>query len=329
MQISPAMPVRTRVAGPSLRAVVLLLAALMTGALAGGSVTAAPDAAVHDTTAPDTARPSAATPAPSFREQAVPVPAGALTLTGVLFTHASGVPTRRPAIVLLHGCGGMNNERGALAARHRDWAERFARWGFVALALDSFGPRGLGPICELTDRPIQPWNERSADAHAALGYLAGRSDVDPAAVFVLGWSHGGSTVMGVVRPDAPGRAAAGPHFRAAIAFYPGCSRPLRQRAYQPTVPLLILHGEADDWVPAAPCVELARWLQARRLPVQAVTYPGAHHGFDAPGGEVRLLPRVHNPAMPGGRGAHVGPDPQARRLAIDEVRHFVDLQLRP
>ena len=95
------------------------------------------------------------------------------------------------------------------------------------------------------------------------------------------------------------------------------------------MPLLILHGEADDWTPAAPCIELAQNLKTAGLPVQTITYAGAHHGFDQPGGHVRYLPNVYNPAAPDERGAHVGPHPQARLEAIDEVRRFVEQLLRP
>jgi len=268
---------------------------------------------------------------PAFREEAVKIPEKDLTLSGVLFTPASSpvMRDRRPAIVLMHGCGGMVDSHGALVARNRDWAERFARWGFVTLVPDSFGSRGIRPLCELKDRPIQPWNERTVDAYAALDYLVSRNDVDPSAVFVLGWSHGGSTVMSVVRRDAPGRRASGPQFRAAVAFYPGCSGPLHQKSYQPSMPLLILHGEADDWVPAAPCVDLGHKLEASGLPVQTITYPNAHHGFDAPSGQVHLLPNVWNPRVPGERGAHVGPNPEARSAAIGEVKRFVHQVLRP
>jgi dienelactone hydrolase len=274
---------------------------------------------------------SAAAAEPAFTERAVQVPAGDVVLTGVLFTPAVTpvIGEHRPAIVLMHGCAGMNDSRGNLAPRHRDWAERFARWGFVTLTLDSFGPRGVPPLCDLKDRPVQPWKERTADANAALRWLAARADVDPAKVFVLGWSHGGSTVMGVVRPQAPGSDAAGPHFKAAVAFYPGCVQPLRQKPYRPTMPLLILHGEADDWTPAAPCVELAHKLQGDKLPVRTVTYAGAHHGFDQPVPGVHFLPKVYNPAMPDERGAHVGQNPQARLAAIDEVRRFIGQQLQP
>lgn len=302
-----------RIAG-TCGAMLLFFALLALSALLGGCASA---------------RTAAATPADAaFREELVRFAEGDLTLTGVLFTPASSpVVPRRPAIVLMHGCGGMGDSHGALTARHRDWAERFARWGFVTLTLDSFSPRGIKRLCELKDRPIQPWNERTLDAYTALDYLTRRSDVDPNAVFVLGWSHGGSTVMGVVRPDAPGRQAAGAHFRAAIAFYPGCTQPLHQKAYRPTMPLLILHGEADDWAPVAPCVELGRKLHGAGVPVQTITYPDAHHGFDTPVGQVRFLPDVYNPRVPGERGAHVGPNPEARRAAIDEVKRFVEQSL--
>ncbi len=291
------------------------LASALTGSLAGC-------AAVRPT--------PAGPPEAAVHEQAVRIPAQDLGLTGVLFSPASSplLPERRPAIVLMHGCGGMVDSRGELVARHRDWAERFARWGFVALTLDSFSPRGIRAICELKERPIHPWKERTADAYAALRYLAARADVDPGAIFVLGWSHGGSTVTGVVRPQATGREPSGPQFKAAVAFYPGCERPLGSKSYRTTMPLLILHGEADDWTPAAPCVELGQKLQAAGQPVKTITYAGAHHGFDQPVAGIRFLPKVYNPRMPGEQGAHVGQHPQARLEAIDEVRRFVTPLLR-
>lgn len=258
-------------------------------------------------------------------ETAVRIASPGVELSGLLFTPpdpqagqlARGA--RRPAIVLLHGCGGLFDGRGALVARHRDWAERFAGWGFVTMLPDSFGPRGLRAICDLKERPVQAWRERTADAHAALGWLAARPDVDPAAVFVLGWSHGGSTVMGVVRRPGEG----GRRFRAAIAFYPGCAPALAQRGYRPTMPLLILHGEADDWTPIGPCADLVGRLAGEGLDARLIAYPEAHHGFDAPGGRLRYLPDAANPSAASGRGAHTAPHPKAREKAIRDVEAFI------
>jgi dienelactone hydrolase len=269
----------------------------------------------------------------SIREQAVRLPGTDVELSGILFEPAAPARRgeRRPAVVLMHGCSGMFTLSGRLPARNRDWAERFAGRGFVALNVDSFTPRGIRSVCEIrvSERPAQPWETRVADAYAALDWLVRRADVDPKNVLVVGWSHGGSTVMGIVRPEALGRRANGPHFQAAIAFYPGCTSPLRLKGYQATMPLLILHGEDDDWVPAAPCVELAHKLKSAKFPVTTIVYPGAHHGFDTPGGKVVELPKVYNPRAPGQRGAHAGGHEPSRLKAIGDVNRFIDSKLTP
>jgi len=268
-------------------------------------------------------------PAAAANRESVRFPGPNVTLAGELFLPAGVEPKKRrhPAVVLLHGCSGMYTARGRLPERNFDWAQRFAGWGFVALLVDSFGPRGHGPLCELKDRPTHPWVERTADAYAALDYLAMRSDVDPLNIFVMGWSHGGSTVNGVVRADAPGLRANGLRFKAAIAYYPGCERPLRAKNYRPVVPMLIQHGEADDWVPAAPCVKLAGEMQRRGYAVQTITYPEAHHGFDTPNSKVRVLRNVWNPGAEGERGAHVGTHEPSRAKAIADTKAYLDRQL--
>ena len=261
--------------------------------------------------------------------ESVRFPGPDVTLAGELLLPGGPGTERHPAVVLLHGCGGMYTARGAINSRDLDWARRFADWGYVALLVNSFGPRGHGSVCEMKDRdrPTQPWVERTADAYAALDYLAARNDVDPKNVFVMGWSHGGSTVIGVVRADAPGLRADGPRFRAAVAYYPGCQGPLRARNYRPSVPTLIQHGEADDWVPAAPCVALAGKMQSQGYAMRTIIYPEAHHGFDSPNTTVRVLPNVWNPNAKGERGAHVGTNEEARARAIADTRAYLDRQL--
>ncbi len=282
-----------------------------------------------------TAAGCATVPNSGSREQPVKFPGKDVALNGLLSAPAPAHPSeRRPAVVLMHGCSGMLDSRGRLSPRDREWADQFVRWGYVVLHVDSFGPRGLGSVCDLKNRPAesQPWTARTADAYAALDFLAARNDVDPQQIFVLGWSHGGSTVMGLVRPEALGRRDDGPRFKAAIGFYPGCVGPLRMKDFRTTMPLLILHGEDDDWVPAAPCVELAKKLTAAHVadagknpfPVKTIVYPGARHGFDAIATPVRYLPNVHNPLSPTGRGSWVGGHEPSRLKAIDDTKSFVD-----
>jgi dienelactone hydrolase len=303
---------------------VLCFAILVVGCAPRPSPVVKRPAATEAPAAPATAK-------PRTREEMVRFRGADVELTGILFSPA--VPARpgerRPAAVLLHGCSGLYTARGVMPVGRRAWAEHIARRGFVAVAVDSFGPRGVGSVCEIEDRkrPAQPWEVRVGDAYAALDYLVQRADVDAQSVLVVGWSHGGSTVIGVVRPHASGRRAGGPEFRGAIAFYPGCLRPLRVKGYEATMPLLILHGGEDNWTPAAPCVELAEKLRNSRFPPTIIVYPGGYHGFDNPGNKVDFLPNVYNPRAPGQRGALAGGHEPSRLKAMADLDRFVDQML--
>jgi len=44
----------------------------------------------------------------------------------------------------------------------------------------------------------------------------------------------------------------------------------------------MLHGTADDWVPAGPCREYASRLGQAGKNVRYIEYPDAHHVFDGP-----------------------------------------------
>ncbi len=124
----------------------------------------------------------------SFRSSEGNVLGGALTLTGRLKKPEGDGPF--PAIVLLHGCGGIQANRD-----HR-WAERLAGWGYVTLQADSFRPRGLSNVCTYSGRDSTDiLQKRVTDAYDAKRYLAGLPFVDRSRVAVMGWSHGGSTTL--------------------------------------------------------------------------------------------------------------------------------------
>jgi dienelactone hydrolase len=246
---------------------------------------------------------------------------GGITLRGVLIvpTAQPNSTQKRPAIVFQHGCGGPGAQ-GRLSMRHQaamDWA---VGRGYIALHVDSLGPRGEREICtqRFADRTITQ-KVRVADAYAALSYLAQRSDVDASRIALWGWSHGGGSVVGALRAPAPREATQ--RFALGISFYPGCTTPARNEArYTPLAPLHIYIGAEDDWTPAAPCVAFARDLQARGEPVSVQTYAGAYHGFDDPNpnATVRVRKDVPNGVNPG-QGVHNGPHPPSREAAMRAI----------
>ena len=62
-------------------------------------------------------------------------------------------------------------------------------WGYVVLAPDSFGPRGVKSVC--TTPTAVTANMRVADIAGALDYLATRPDVVKGNIGIIGHSHGG------------------------------------------------------------------------------------------------------------------------------------------
>src|SRR5271168_2115645 len=68
------------------------------------------------------------------------------TLDGYLFRPAG--EGRHPAVVFLHGCGGLFMRwSGAIDTGERDWAGELSRRGYIVLMVDSFGPRNQGETC--------------------------------------------------------------------------------------------------------------------------------------------------------------------------------------
>ena len=227
----------------------------------------------------------------------------------------------RPAVIALHGCGGLY-VRGELNARERSMAELLRERGYHVLLPDSFTPRGLRELCTLPleDRPLRA-TDRRADIQAALDWLAARRDVDRTRIVVLGWSHGGSALLAALNH----RIGVQPlQARAAVAFYPGCSPYARtQGSYLPVAPLLILIGANDDWTPPAPCVELGKWTPKVKVNV----FPDSHHGFDHPSSRVRVRTDVTN-GIKRGEGVTVGSNPRARKEAYAAMFEFLERELR-
>jgi dienelactone hydrolase len=243
-----------------------------------------------------------------------------------------------PAVVALHGCGGMfstrPSRRDALSLRHQGMAELLVREGYVVLFPDSFRSRGQEEICTIENRQRTIHvAARRRDAQGALAYLQTRSEVAPDRIALLGWSHGGSTLLATFNArhrtvaEWKERTGAPPYFRAGVAFYPGCIESLRARdGYASAAPLTLFIAGSDDWTAPQPCIDLAGRLTAAGEPVTSTVYPDAYHGFDGPAAQGRLRLEVPNGVNPG-QGVTVAPDPAAREDAYDRLKAFLRAEI--
>jgi dienelactone hydrolase len=210
-----------------------------------------------------------------------------------------------PAVVCLHGCGGISKRDDA-------WVERLSSWGYVTLQVDSFGPRGRSNIC--TNGKLIPPESRAQDARDAKSFLSGFPFVNKGRIGVMGWSHGGWTTLYTVNPRITLQNRGDP-FRAAIAFYPYCDISLSGLE----TPLLILIGDYDNWTPASMCSQMMPFRKTSNEVILKI-YPKAYHGFDAEG-----MDRY----VQGSRNTHrMLYNPAAAADGIPRVREFLERHLK-
>jgi len=256
---------------------------------------------------------------PSLDDNGAGLPA--TMLDGYVFRPAGG--ERHPAVVFLHGCGGLfSRTTGLIDTRERAWASDLNGRGYVVLMVDSFGPRNHGEMCSQSGFDRELYRKRPRDAYAALLYLQSQPYVRPDRIGVMGWSEGGGVVLYAIRAQSLGRPAELPHgdFRAAVAFYPASCNEQRQQAWTSTIPLLALLGAGDVWTPAAPCKELLDGAAAHGSRTELQVYPGAYHGFDRANSPIREYPEYRTAA---GVVPIQGTDPAARQDALTRVPAFL------
>jgi dienelactone hydrolase len=238
----------------------------------------------------------------SFAAEEVSIPnieAGrSLPLPGVLHKPDGDGPF--PAVVMLVGCGGYAGG-GPNADHQSSWARKLVEWGYVALQVDSYSPRGPSLNCDFAGSITI-----SRDAFAAKSYLSTLPYVDPENIAVVGWSMGGIAALKII--DAYFRQDGMIPFKAAVAFYPQ-SFPV----YKPDTPLLILIGEQDKL-----CNPLSSKLLAEKYEEKGwkpamvlVVYPDAGHAFDLEGIDLMWA------------GHHLKYDPQAAADATERTRDFL------
>ncbi len=229
-----------------------------------------------------------------------------------------------PAVVILHGCGGLSPQL-------ERWSRWFADHGYVGMVVDSFGSRKVKGDCAPESPDDIPVTARLDDALGALRWLQGQPDVRKDRVGAIGFSQGGVFAMSVVNGPSLQRAAARgvkvePGFAAGVGVYPGgCKSLIPQLAVKP---LLVLIGGADDWTPPSFCQQMVDSMKSRGANAAIVVYPGAYHYFDVEEQKREYLDYVGNDTKPGGRGATVSYQKEAATDAFGQVERFFGQHLK-
>jgi acetyl esterase len=219
-------------------------------------------------------------------------------------------PRRRPAVVTVHGGGGVQGGR----SEDTLWGEWLAEQGYVVFSIDY--RLGLPPR----------WQDATGDVKCAVGWVkenADRYGVDPDRIALMGRSAGGHFALLAAYTEGdprlpPSCDVPDSGVAAVAAFYPGTdfTRPDEtqspwwrpslgssvrdstggaadyvaegdRRLASPTShvdpkdpPTFLTHGGLDQWSPPEQSVLLADRLEQAGVPHRLIELPGARHGFD-------------------------------------------------
>jgi dienelactone hydrolase len=191
---------------------------------------------------------------------------------GALFKPAGAGPF--PAVVYMTVCGGID---GPLPrAVQKTTTDHLLAKGVAVLIVDSFTPRSeptgvcanLGPLDE--EKATQYVKRGSNDALAAVAVLKAMPELDTKHIFLMGFSLGGTSSL--FATETKNSAIHEAKVARVIAYYPFC-----YDGVDPSVPVLVLIGEKDDWTPAAKCQAVTG-----KTNFEVVVYPGAYHAFNQP-----------------------------------------------
>lgn len=179
---------------------------------------------------------------------------------------------RLPAIVLVHGSGGVGGNVDS-------WSQELNKIGIATFTLDCFTGRGM--VDTMTDQRQLGMLAMINDAYRALELLAKHPRIDPSRIGIMGFSRGAivalySSLKRFKRMHAPSNV----EFAAYVAFYTPCFVTFIDDGEVSDRPIRLFHGLADDWVPVEFCRDYVKRLQKAGKDVQLIEYPGAYHVFD-------------------------------------------------
>jgi dienelactone hydrolase len=177
----------------------------------------------------------------------------------------------RPGVLVVHEWWGLNDFA-------REWAEKLAGQGYVALAADMYGKGRTTTDREEAARLAGALRGNPqllrARAQAALRTMAADARVDPKRLAAIGFCFGGTTILEL--------AYSGADLAGVVSFHGGLPKTDPDDLKRLKAAILVLHGADDPHVPVADIAAFEQAMRQAKADWQMVCFGGAVHGFTNP-----------------------------------------------
>ncbi|MEM9177296.1 MAG: dienelactone hydrolase family protein [Myxococcota bacterium] len=205
-----------------------------------------------------------------------PLPVRTTGIGTLVLPEGAGAEAPVPAVVLVHGSGGITPGREMRIAR------TLADAGIAAFVIDYYRPRGITKDTPYLSKVIAVTEfDAATDAYAALRLLSTHPAIDAGRIGMIGFSYGGMAVR--IAMDERVREAVAPEhpgFAAFVDVYGPCFQDWGTKRVNGS-PLLTLRGTEDASNDLAACAERESALRALGVDVDARVYAGAGHAWEA------------------------------------------------
>ena len=191
---------------------------------------------------------------------------------GSLLIPEHPVSEPMPCVVAVHG---SLNWRG----HHHEHIVGWLEAGFAVFRVHSFDSRLIESTVE--DQMSVTYAMMLTDVYQALRMVSTHPRIDSARIGIAGWSLGGTVALySAWEPLAEALAPDGERFAAHLPLYPAAHLRMDDQRWSKS-PILVLHGDEDDWVPLSLVEGLVEDIRPHGANIEVHVYEDAQHSFDS------------------------------------------------
>jgi dienelactone hydrolase len=204
-----------------------------------------------------------------IKEEAVTYSADTVTMNGYIAYDSSNT-NRRPVVLIVHEWWGLNDYT-------RSRARQLAELGYLAMAVDMYGNGKQADNPELAGQLATPFYTNPGMAKsrfdAALEMVKKMPQADTSQVAAIGYCFGGTQVLNMAKLGSP--------LAGVVSFHGGLAGVPADKALLKAA-ILVCHGEADSFVPAADVAQFKKQMDSIGADYTFKAYANATHAFTNP-----------------------------------------------
>jgi dienelactone hydrolase len=194
-------------------------------------------------------------------------------LLGAELRLPQGQKTKFPAVVLIHGSGGISGSMDL-------WVHALNQAGVATLVVDTFSGRGITSTVQ--DQTLLHSLAMMVDGYRALDLLSKHRRIDASKISIMGFSKGAVASIFSASKRFKEMYGSSARFASHIGLYTPCNTRFMGDTAVTGAPMRFFHGTSDDYVNVVPCRNFVAELKSKGVDATLTEFANTQHGYDSP-----------------------------------------------